>query len=259
MVEVGSKECQWPMSMPRRERTAGSRELVDEIASTIRRSVTTGRYPMGLWLRQEALAADFGVSRTPVREALRKLQAEGLIAFVPRRGALVRGPTPRDIREAYQVRAELEGLAARLAAEAIEDGELRELARVGQRFHALVADVSRAASRNRGADATRLTGRWIETNDHFHDVVQRAAQNEQLRQTILFLHRAIPRGLTAMAFVANTRLLQQNADEHTAIADAIGERNARRSHNLMRDHILRSGEIASSWFELHETQAHALV
>ena len=62
-----------------------------------------------------------------------------------------------------------------------------------------------------------------------------------------------------MAFVANTRLLQQNADEHTAIADAIGDRNARRSHQLMRDHILRSGEIASSWFELHETQAHELV
>jgi DNA-binding GntR family transcriptional regulator len=245
--------------MGKPERPAPSRELVDEIANTIRREVSSGRYPMGLWLRQEALAADFGVSRTPIREALRKLQAEGLIVLVPRRGALVRGPTPREIREAYQVRAELEGLAAKFAAAAIADEELRSLARAERRFHALVDDVALSGRRGRGTDARRVVERWIEANDSFHDIVQRAANNEQLRQTILFLHRAIPRGLTGMAFAANTRLLHDNAAEHAGIHDAIANGGGRRAQQLMREHILRSGEIAASWFELHETRARELV
>ncbi len=232
-----------------------SPQLVDEIADTIRHEVATGRYPVGSRLRQEALAADFGVSRTPIREALRKLQAEGLIVFVPRRGALVRGPTPREIREAYRVRAELEGLAAELAAFWIVDDELRELGRAEQRFHELAGEASRTAQRGRSADFRGLTVRWTEANDRFHDVVQRAAQNEQLRQTILFLHRTIPRGLTGMALVANTRLLHQNAGEHAAMREAIADRDGARARHLMHDHIVRSGEIAASWFELNETRS----
>jgi DNA-binding GntR family transcriptional regulator len=235
---------------------ARSPQLVDEIANTIRRGVATGRYPVGARLRQEALAANFGVSRTPIREALRKLQAEGLIVFVPRRGALVRGPTPREIREAYRVRAELEGLAAELAAYWIVDEELRELARAEQRFHELAGEASRTAERDPRADFRGLTTRWIEANDRFHDVVQRAAQNEQLRQSILFLHRAIPRGLAGTALVANTRLLQQNAGEHTAIREAIADRDGARARHLIHDHIVGSGEIAASWFELNETRRH---
>src|SRR2546428_351930 len=124
-----------------------SPELGDERAGATRRGVSTGRFPLGPRLRQEALAAEFGVSRTPIREALRKLQAEGLIVFEPRRGALVRGPAPREIREAYRVRAELEGLAAELAAGWIADGELRELAAAERPFRELVAGGSSAAAR----------------------------------------------------------------------------------------------------------------
>ena len=71
----------------------------------------TGEIPVGSWLRQERLAAEYGVSRTPIREAIRKLQASGAVEMVPHRGALVRGPSLRDILESYMVRAELEGFA----------------------------------------------------------------------------------------------------------------------------------------------------
>jgi len=106
------------MSRPRstRSRAAahqdGDPALVDRLAATIRSRVLAGEIPTGSWLRQESLAAQFGVSRTPVREALRKLQATGLVQLEPNRGAVVRGLTEREIREAYEVRAELEGLAA---------------------------------------------------------------------------------------------------------------------------------------------------
>ena len=71
------------------------------MASALERAIMDGSIPLGSWLRQEALAAKFGVSRTPVREALRILHEKGVVRLEPRRGALVRGPTVRDIREAY--------------------------------------------------------------------------------------------------------------------------------------------------------------
>ena len=88
------------------------RALVDKLASTLQARVLSGELPSGTRLRQEALAEEFGVSRTPIREALRKLQASGLVELRHNRGAFVRGLSPREIRDAYEVRAELEGLAA---------------------------------------------------------------------------------------------------------------------------------------------------
>ena len=96
--------------------TTEAQALVDELAATIQARVLNGEIPTGTRLRQESLAAEFGVSRTPVREALRKLQANGIVEVQPHRGALVRRPSAREVREAYEVRAELEGLAASLAA-----------------------------------------------------------------------------------------------------------------------------------------------
>src|SRR5688500_5970879 len=89
--------------------------LVSSIADEIRAGIMTGRFSLGSRLRQNSLASEFGVSRTPIREALRWLHAEGVVDLVPNRGAVVRGLTPRELRDAYRVRAELEGLAAELA------------------------------------------------------------------------------------------------------------------------------------------------
>src|SRR3954454_17732051 len=99
--------------------TEERRALVDKLAAQLQARVLSGEFPSGTRLRQETLAEEFGVSRTPVREALRKLQATGLVELQPNRGALVRGLSLREIRDAYEVRAELEALAAELAAERI--------------------------------------------------------------------------------------------------------------------------------------------
>ena len=227
--------------------------LVDEIASAIRQNVATGRYPMGSRLYQEELASKFAVSRTPVREALRQLQAEGLIVVIPRRGAIVRGPSPREILEAYRVRAEIEGLAAELAATWILDDELRTLSETRSLFNDVLDKVSKATHGNEPYDVTEVASAWVEANDLFHELIQAAARNVILRRTIVFLHQSIPRGLTGQALLANGHLLKSNVDEHSGIYEALANRDGKRARELMCDHVIRSGEIAASWFELEST------
>src|SRR5262245_1448930 len=122
--------------------------LVDRIAEAIQSEVLSGLLPSGTHLRQEALAERFGVSRTPVREALRKLEAARVVEFVPRRGAVIQGPSPRQIRDAYRVRADLEGLAAELAARWINDEQLERLRQAEELFRTSVHDfVARKATK----------------------------------------------------------------------------------------------------------------
>src|SRR6266508_5463959 len=89
--------------------------LADEIAYRLEAAIVTQEMPPGTRLRQEELCERFGVSRTPIREALRKLQAQRLVVFVPNKGATVRIPTRQEIEDVYDLRAEIEGFAAELA------------------------------------------------------------------------------------------------------------------------------------------------
>src|SRR5262249_46641479 len=101
--------------------------LADEIAFRLRSDILEGALPLGTRLQQDELCARFGVSRTPVREALRQLQALNLITLAPSRGATVRIPSRRELIEVYELRSDLDGLAARLAAERWSGGDLVEI------------------------------------------------------------------------------------------------------------------------------------
>ena len=96
-------------------------QLVGSLAERISAKIFAGEFPPGSRLRQEALAEEFSVSRTPIREALRQLEVKGVIQHRPNQGAIVIAPNALDIRDAYQVRAELEGLAISLAVEWITE------------------------------------------------------------------------------------------------------------------------------------------
>jgi DNA-binding GntR family transcriptional regulator len=225
------------------------RTLVDQIASTLQTRVLRGEVPSGTRLRQEGLAAEFGVSRTPVREALRKLQANGVIELAPHRGAVVRGPTAREIREAYVVRAELEGLAAELAARLIteeQSGRLRESVELFRRLVAGLVERRRegAAGRTR-ADLER----WTRANDRFHQGIHDAAGNERLRATLLELHRSFPRDLTGVVLRESSRLLRENAEQHAAILEAIEQHDAATARRRMVEHVHRAGELVALRFE----------
>src|ERR1043166_524029 len=128
-------------NMPRRARLKGSGNVgttADAVYGTLRRSILDGDLPPGHRLRSDALAHDLNVSRTPVREALRKLEAEGLVDAAPS-GLVVRQLTEQDLTEIFYLREALEGMAARLAAENATRTDIDEL-------HALVDDMGAVAA-----------------------------------------------------------------------------------------------------------------
>ena len=225
--------------------------LVDELAASIQARVLNGEIPMGTRLRQESLAAEFGVSRTPVREALRKLQASGLVEVQPNRGALVRGPTAHEIREAYEVRAELEGLAAELAATRIRDAELRRLRRAQELFRHSVAMLLEWRSTRTGDEPPPegAHDQWIAGNDLFHSAIQHAAGNARLRSTLADLHRSFPRDLTWISLEENARLLDENVAQHEAILEAIENHDPATARRRMIEHVRRAGELVTRRFE----------
>jgi DNA-binding GntR family transcriptional regulator len=226
-----------------------SRVIVDELAQEIQARVMGGTIPIGSWLRQETLAVEFGVSRTPVREALRKLQASGIVELIPHRGALVRGPTARDIREAYLVRADLEGLAAELATTWIREDQLERLRTAEELFRRSVEELATRRPSRSGAALKSGDEPWVRANTLFHEVVQEAASNERLRTTISDLHRSFPRNLTWAALRENPRLLPENVAEHRRILEAIETGDASEARQAMTEHVRRAGELVTTWFE----------
>lgn len=196
--------------------------LGDLVAAEIRTAILTGRLKPGERLKQEQLAADLSVSRIPVREALRVLEAEGLIESSPGRGSIVARITPRDAAGVLEVRGVLEGLAARLAAERA-DMETIELLR------AIVGRGMEATSTGDQAGAS-------DAHTEFHLELVRASQNGCLYEE---LH-----SLPAKTEWIFSTLLQARGqiswDEHEAIVEAVVSGDPDRADSLTREHISRA-------------------
>ena len=126
----------------------------------------------GTVLRQEQLSEQFNVSRTPVREALRRLAALGLVSFVPNRGVRVRTLSRDELQEAFMVRAELEGLATEVAATKFTAEAVEEL-EAAERSFAAISQELRAGEP--GDDRRSIMGDWVRGNHAFHDVIYRVA------------------------------------------------------------------------------------
>lgn len=219
---------------------------VDELTALLRERILSGSIATGTWLRQERVAAEFGVSRTPVREALRALQAEGVVDVKPNRGALVCGPTIREIREAYAIRAQLEGYAAELAAKWVGDTELKRVDDAQKLFERSVGD---STDNGPGSPVEFERPAWSRANDLFHDAILDAAGNQRLVETLRMLHRSFPRNVTWSTLSGNRRLLLQNVEQHRAIAAAITAGDPQKARQAMTSHIERSGELVALRYE----------
>lgn len=213
-------------------------DLVDSLIVAIEDRIGSGEVLGGAWLRQEALAQELGVSRMPIREALRRMQTMGTIEVVANRGARVKLPSIRGITETFEIRSLLEGHAAALACYHITSAQLDQMRDSDSKFRKIISDL-KDKPRGQNLDA-RLE--WVGAYKQFHAVMITATGNKRLAETIEGLHRKIPRNLTSMALGTDVRLLERDADEHTQILDAIDNGDAENAQRLTVAHINRTCE-----------------
>lgn len=220
--------------------------LTDEIVLRLEKAILEGVYPPGTHLLQDELCERFGVSRTPVRQALRDLQARNLVVLVPNRGATVRVPSRRDAQEVYAVRAELEGYAAELAAG--RAGSRLELELAG-----VQARVIHLASRLQRFDEAALPAvveLQLAAGD-FHRVLQRACGNERLVSTIQHAERSFPMEYVSLAIGNNDDNQLLNIDEHQEVSRAIARRDGHGARLAMKSHVIHLGEKVVGYLDDH--------
>ena len=210
--------------------------LTDELVVRLENGILEGLYPPGTRLRQDELCERFGVSRTPIREALRNLQARNLVVVVPNRGATVRIPSRKDAAEVYDLRAELEGYACGLAAASITSQLLGELHAAHRRVERLARRVNRPGS---APSAVQL--QLHRANREFHNTIHRATGNGRLESVISQLERSFPTEYIAPAAADASEFWDLNVQEHARIQDAIAGRDESSARAFMRDHVLHLG------------------
>jgi DNA-binding GntR family transcriptional regulator len=233
---------------------ASDTKLVNQIVERIHAKIALGEYGPGDRLLQELLAEEFRVSRTPIREALRLLEAKGVISQAHRHSAVIRVPSAREIRETYQVRAELEGLATQLAAQWISDNQLDDLKRIHNSFLRSVKELSEQRARARRSERSLLkaSNTWIDTNGEFHSLIQTASNNLRLRHLIGELYVGFTSNVMySSARGMDTHRMQQNINDHEKILRALEKRDADLARSAMQTHILESGTFVIAWLENH--------
>lgn len=224
-----------PAAAPRR-RGAGGQTHTERLRAELAEDIACGRLAPGAALDETSLAERFGVSRTPVREALRELAAAGLVAYRPHHGAVVASLDAQRLEEMFAVMAELEAMCAASAAAAMTAPERQELAAMHEASAELVRMGDLAAYRD--------------ANDRFHEFIYAASRNRFLEETVIGVRQRVLVFRRAQ-FNGLGRLVISHA-EHDRVVQALlrGDREA--AAREMRAHLSSSGR---SFTELHEIAA----
>ena len=212
-----------PSEHSRAAESSGAVTRVDGLAERLADEITTGALLPGSRLDEVSLATRFKVSRTPVREALRQLEATGLVERRPYKGAIVAAPSPRRLAEMFTAMGEIESTCARLAATAMTGPERRALLALHERMEELV----------RAGDPLL----YAEQNVSFHEMIYGGAQNDLLATIARDLRRRLAPFRRAQ-FQAQGRLVRSHA-EHEEIVRSIEHGEAEKAASVMRQHMTR--------------------
>jgi DNA-binding GntR family transcriptional regulator len=193
--------------------------------ASVRQGILHGTYAAGARLTEQELAQAVGVSRTPIREALRRLHAEGLVQFEPNHGAVVSLFGVEEAEEIFELRALLEPISARRAAERASAATIAELR--------ALAELQLAESRRRSGDYLMRIG---QINDRFHRMIQAAAGSVRLEKTLAGLIEA-PLILRTFGQYTPGELLR-SADQHLELVQSFEARDPLWAHSVMAAHIL---------------------
>ena len=201
--------------------TSDKQSLTTKVYNHIRDGILDGTYPIGGYLVETRLADEMEVSRTPVREALKQLELEGLVHIIPNKGAFVEGVTLQDVKDIYEIRTLLEGLCARWAAERITQEQLEELEEI-----VFLSDFHYSKEN------------WdqiLELDNRFHEMVYEACASKELTRVLRDYHHYLQR-IRRITLEEKARA-HASINEHRAIAEALKARDARTAEECARLHI----------------------
>ena len=195
--------------------------LTTKVYKHVRDCILDGRYNTGDYLIETKLAEELDVSRTPIREALKQLELEGLVDSIPNRGVVVRGISDADIDDIFTIRYLLEGQAAYWAAERVNEEQLSELSE-------LVALMELYTNKN---DTVKLA----KLDAEFHDVIFSASNSRMLKHILASLHQNAQRARKSS--LGMPERTHKSFEEHMAIYEAIAGRRADEAKALMEAHV----------------------
>ncbi|MEF2553149.1 GntR family transcriptional regulator [Aurantimonas sp. A2-1-M11] len=211
----------------RRDRTKST--AADRVYLEIRKGIIAGAYAVSERLTEGALAEQMNVSRTPVREALQKLASDGFVEFTPHAGALVKGWSRRDVREIFEVRANLESMGARLAAQNASDDDVERL-----------SSICDAMERTQRSQSDALPA-MSEFNKAYHAEILRIAGNRRLTGLALNLMDV---GFLVRSYGAFSEGdVSRSLADHRSLVEALKMRDGQWAEGVMRAHILAAASV----------------
>ena len=195
--------------------------LRDVVFNTLRQAILRGELTPGQRLMEIQLADKMGVSRTPVREAIRKLELEGLVVMIPRKGAEVAHISGKNLRDVLEVRRALEELSGELACERMTEEEFRLLEQANHKFASVIDS----------DDVTMLA----EADEAFHSLIYQGTDNERLVQMVNNLKEQMYR--YRVEHIKDKSQRKVLVKEHQGIIQALEARDVERTRKMIRDHI----------------------
>ena len=215
--------------------------LREVVCESLREAIRSGVLKPGERIMEIQLAEELGVSRTPVREAIRKLELEGYVVMMPRRGTYVASMSIRDINEIFEIRTALESLSNGLAADHITDDELEHL----QRLLVIIGGYIKDGN----------IEKIVETDIEFHDLLYHAARNERLVGIISNLRDQLTRFRTlSMSYPGR---LEETLEEHRLIVDAIASGDRKAASRAAERHMENSEKTLLKAMEALENEKKA--
>ena len=224
------------MNAPRLQpiRLDAYKPLREIVSDALRQAIRDGILPPGERLMETPLAEELGVSRTPIREAIRILEQEGLIVMIPRRGTYVADMSLKDVTEVFELRSILEELAAELAAERITNEEIEALEQ-----H--LVEIGNYMNENN-------LDKVVQADILFHEILYKASRNDRLVEMINNLREQTLRFRTLS--MSQTGRLAKTWDEHRQLVEAISDRDVERARQIARIHMEESEKTLLAGMQL---------
>lgn len=195
--------------------------LREKVFVKLENDILNGVYKPGESLNESRVASELKVSRTPVREAIRQLELEGLLTYIPNKGAIVKGLTGEDVHDIYEIRMKIEGLAARRAAVNITPEQLKELKEVveSEEYYTNKCE----------------SGQILMLDTRFHEIIFHASGSRLLNRTLSSFHHYIQRARSLS--LRNMKRARKALEEHKAIMESIEAGDCEKAEKLMSKHI----------------------